>query len=145
MSLPDSLQQKLQDERKSLNIRMDAFFPCQTKVMSTPEVVYWIAPARLLSDQLVNIFIQEIAPLFPILHRPMFLSLYEKYVACPRAISDETSLAQLNLVFSIAAQSSNVWSLFCDSEILTDQKNRRRTQSTLAYSNPSGNLHSSRL
>lgn len=107
-SLPDLFQRKLQDGRESLNIPTDAFFPCQEKVMPTPEVVYWNAPARLLSDQLVNIFLQEIAPLFPIIHRPIFLSLYEKYVACPQAITDETSLAQLNLVFAIAARSSNV-------------------------------------
>jgi hypothetical protein len=71
-------------------------------------MVSWTAPARLVSDQLINIYFQEWAPLFPILHKPTFLKLYEDYVACPEAMEDKPSLAQLNLVFSIAAHSSNV-------------------------------------
>jgi len=67
--------------------------------------VVFKAPPRLVSDQLVNIFFQEWAPLFPVLHRPTFLSLYEKYVADPDAVTDKTAIAQLNLVFGIAALS----------------------------------------
>jgi hypothetical protein len=36
------------------------------------------------------------------------LSLYEEFTACPEALEDKAQLAQLNLVFSIAAQSSDV-------------------------------------
>ncbi|KAK0951547.1 DNA-binding transcription factor cat8 [Friedmanniomyces endolithicus] len=68
--------------------------------------VVWKAPPRLVSDQLVNIFFQEWAPLFPVLHRPTFLDLYEKYVADPEAVTDKTAVAQLNLVFGIATLSS---------------------------------------
>jgi hypothetical protein len=57
---------------------------------------------------MINIFFQEWAPLFPILHRPTFLSLYEQYVATPEIMSDQKSIAQLNLVFGIAALSSDV-------------------------------------
>lgn len=57
---------------------------------------------------MINIFFQEWAPLFPILHRPTFLSLYEQYVASPDTMSDKKSIAQLNLVFGIAALSSDV-------------------------------------
>ncbi|KAK3070287.1 DNA-binding transcription factor cat8 [Teratosphaeriaceae sp. CCFEE 6253] len=71
-----------------------------------PSPVVWKAPPRLVSDQLVNIFFQEWAPLFPVLHRPTFLALYEKYVADPEAVTDRTATAQLNLVFGIAALSS---------------------------------------
>ncbi|KAI7139139.1 hypothetical protein KC324_g16485, partial [Hortaea werneckii] len=73
----------------------------------TPESpVVYKAPPRLVSDQLVNIFFQEWAPLFPVLHRPAFLALYEKYVAYSEAVSDGTAIAQLNLVFGIAALSN---------------------------------------
>jgi hypothetical protein len=68
--------------------------------------VVWKAPPRLISDQLVNIFFQEWAPLFPVLHRPTFLTLYEKYVANSEAVTDITAIAQLNLVFGIAALSN---------------------------------------
>ena len=63
------------------------------------------APSRMVSDQLVNIFFQEWAPLFPILHRPTFLTLYERYTADPDSVSDKAEIAQLNLVFGIAAVS----------------------------------------
>ena len=65
-------------------------------------------PPRLLSDQLINIFFQEWAPLFPVLHRPTFLKLYADYVSQPEALNDGHSLAQLHLVFGIAALSSEV-------------------------------------
>jgi len=67
--------------------------------------VVWRAPPRLVSDQLINIFFQEWAPLFPVLHRPTFLTLYEKYVADADSVTDKNAVAQLNLVFGIAALS----------------------------------------
>jgi hypothetical protein len=57
---------------------------------------------------MINIFFQEWAPLFPVLHRPTFLALYEQYVAGPDTLSDKKSIAKLNLVFGIAALSSDV-------------------------------------
>jgi hypothetical protein len=57
---------------------------------------------------MINIFFQEWAPLFPVLHRPTFLSLYEQYVASPETMVDKKSIAKLNLVFGIAALSSDV-------------------------------------
>ena len=70
------------------------------------ETVIWKPPPRLTSDKLINVFFQEWAPLFPILHRPSFLGLYEKYVTDPNSVTDRAELAQLNLVFGIAALSS---------------------------------------
>lgn len=78
----------------------------------TPEVsrpsspVTFKAPPRLVSDQLVNVFFQEWAPLFPVLHRPTFLTLYSRYVAEPESVVDKAELAHLNLVFGIASLSS---------------------------------------
>lgn len=75
---------------------------------SIKESKLWRPPPRLMSDQLVNIYFQEWAPLFPILHRPSFLELYERYTSDPASVTDKCSLAQLSLVFGIAAASSEV-------------------------------------
>jgi len=75
---------------------------------------------------MINIFFQEWAPLFPVLHRPAFLTLYEQYVASPDAMSDKKSIAQLNLVFGIAALSSDVCITYthCLKSVLTSLKPR---------------------
>ena len=65
-------------------------------------------PPRLLSDQMINVFFQEWAPLFPVLHRPTFLKLYAEFVADPDSIRDQQAIAQLYLVFGIAALSNEV-------------------------------------
>lgn len=64
-------------------------------------------PPRLFSDRCVNVFFQEWAPLFPVLHRPTFLHQYEQYVSKPEVMSDNHQLAQLHLVFAIAGLSSS--------------------------------------
>ena len=66
---------------------------------------------------MVNIFFQEWAPLFPVLHRPTFLKLYEDYTANPDSIDDKHSIAQLNLVFGIAALSAEVSLIPCSASI----------------------------
>jgi hypothetical protein len=74
---------------------------------------------------MINIFFQEWAPLFPVLHRPTFLSLYEQYVAGSETIDDKKSIAQLNLVFGIAALSSDVrTSPLCDKSLANRLKTR---------------------
>ncbi|KAJ5975673.1 hypothetical protein N7481_009380 [Penicillium waksmanii] len=65
-------------------------------------------PPRLLSDQLINIFFQEWAPLYPVVHRPTILKAYEQYLNKPDSLKqDLPGLAQLNLIFGIANLSSN--------------------------------------
>lgn len=99
--------------------------------------VVWKAPPRLVSDQLVNIFFQEWAPLFPVLHRPTFLTLYEKYVADAEAVTDKTAVAQLNLVFGIAAlsngtrQSEDLESFECQWQAAIDAILNENTMGTL--------------
>jgi hypothetical protein len=78
--------------------------PESTSAASSP--MAFKAPPRLVSDQLINIYFQEWAPLYPVLHRPTFLTLYGRYVADCDSITDRAELAQLNLVFGIAALSS---------------------------------------
>lgn len=66
-------------------------------------------PPRLQSDQYINIFFQEWAPLLPILRRPSILKFYEQYLADPEAgkwHENKQAVAQLYLIFDIAAVSS---------------------------------------
>src|SRR4051812_10799480 len=70
------------------------------------------APPRMISDLLINGFFQEYHPLFPVLHRPTFLGLYENLVnqeSCsPKFPRDNHELAQLYLVFAIASSQTEV-------------------------------------
>ncbi|KAJ5091490.1 hypothetical protein NUU61_006360 [Penicillium alfredii] len=64
-------------------------------------------PPRLVSDQLINIFFQEWAPLYPVVHRPTILKVYEQYLNSNESLQrDSLAMTQLNLVFGIAALSS---------------------------------------
>ncbi len=94
--------------RLSSDFDSDVFFGTEGKTSAPKCNVFFKVPPRLVSDQMVNIFFQEWAPLFPVLHRPTFLSLYEQYVASPEAVINKKSIAKLNLVFGIAALSCEV-------------------------------------
>lgn len=62
-----------------------------------------------MSDQLINIFFQEWAPLYPVVHRPTILKAYEQYLNNTETLKNDVhAMAQLNLIFAIAALSSNV-------------------------------------
>ncbi|KAF7115888.1 hypothetical protein CNMCM5793_003631 [Aspergillus hiratsukae] len=62
---------------------------------------------RLVSDQLINIFFQEWAPLYPVVHRPTILKAYEKYTSNSESLQGSThDMVQLNLIFGIAALAS---------------------------------------
>ena len=110
LTCPDAFKLKVQETGKPCaSFNTDAFFSTapnnHTDEASDPQPA---APPRLISDQLVNIFFQEWAALFPALHRPAFLTLYEQFVADPEGFQDANSIAQLYLVFGIAALSSDV-------------------------------------
>ncbi|TRX95275.1 hypothetical protein FHL15_003967 [Xylaria flabelliformis] len=64
-------------------------------------------PPRLFSDRCVNVYFQEWAPLFPVLHKPTFLHLYEDFASDSDKVKNNYKLAQLYLVFAIAALSSD--------------------------------------
>jgi Fungal specific transcription factor domain len=110
--LPDAFARKVNESRGPYpEIRREAFSPQDGSVpgslrsLSTPSET----PPRLLSDQYINIFFQEWAPLLPILHHPTFLRVYEQYVAASDAEkwnTDKQAVAQLFLIFDIAALSS---------------------------------------
>lgn len=64
---------------------------------------------RLVTDQLINIFFQEWAPLYPVVHRPTILKAYEQYVSSSEALQgNKVDMTQLNLIFGIAALASTV-------------------------------------
>ncbi|KAL4949980.1 fungal-specific transcription factor domain-containing protein [Aspergillus filifer] len=59
---------------------------------------------RLVSDQLINIFFQEWAPLYPVVHRPTILKAYEQYLSNSESFQgNKHEVAQLNLIFAVAA------------------------------------------
>lgn len=76
--------------------------PLVAKMSEQPSRV----PPRLFSDRCVNVFFQEWAPLFPVLHKPTFLRIYEEFVNDPERVKCNYKLAQLYLVFSLAGLSS---------------------------------------
>jgi hypothetical protein len=103
----EAFKQKVQEKgRSTADITTTRLLERTLNKHITPDdtggAVTWKAPPRLLSDQLINVYFQEWAPLFPILHRPTFLTLYEKYVADFDSVTDKAEIAQLNLVFGIA-------------------------------------------
>ncbi|KAL4934150.1 C6 transcription factor FacB/Cat8 [Aspergillus undulatus] len=64
---------------------------------------------RLVSDQLINIFFQEWAPLYPVVHRPSILKAYEKYLSNSESFQgNKHEVAQLNLIFAVAALSAGL-------------------------------------
>ncbi|KAF2015057.1 transcriptional activator protein-like protein acu-15 [Aaosphaeria arxii CBS 175.79] len=110
-TLVEAFKQRAQETGRSCSdVNSGVFFGAGSKssvTQSPKRAISYKAPPRLVSDQMVNIFFQEWAPVFPVLHRPTFLTLYEEYVASPDSLTDKKSIAQLNLVFGIAALSSD--------------------------------------
>lgn len=113
---PDILKRNLRESgRLKHDFETGAFFVNKTSghIRSSNQFSI-IAPSRLSSDHLVTSFFQEYHPLFPILHRPSFLKLYEKLISCsetatePSHILPNHALAELYLVFAIAARNSEV-------------------------------------
>jgi hypothetical protein len=102
----------MQESGKSLaGLNPENFLNVQSKTVPSPpdqSLKTSTAPPRMFSDRCVNIYFQEWAPLFPVIHKPHFLRLYEEYMSTPIKITDPHKLAQLHLVFSIAGLSSDI-------------------------------------
>ncbi|KAM0295574.1 hypothetical protein ACHAO9_000655 [Fusarium lateritium] len=106
----DTLKRKIQETGKpSTDFNPEAFLHIQGCKSLGPKSSEQSlrAPPRLFSDRCVNVYFQEWAPLFPILHKPTFLHVYEEFVADPEKIKSNHKLAQLYLVFNIAGLSSD--------------------------------------
>lgn len=109
----DALEIKVRESGKIVpNLKAEKFFMATKTPTTSREISLSTTatktPPRLESDQLVHMFFQEWAPLFPILHRPTFLKLYADYLARPDGVAGQQSIAQIHLVFSIAAVSAEV-------------------------------------
>ena len=85
-----------------------------------------MTPPCTVSDQLINHFFQEWATLYPVVHRPTILKAYQQYLDNTDPLKvDVHVMAQLNLIFGIAALSSNVHPRFphnSSSDMLTSQQ-----------------------
>ncbi|AEO56059.1 hypothetical protein MYCTH_2300537 [Thermothelomyces thermophilus ATCC 42464] len=105
----ESLKRKMQENGKSCSdFNPEAFLHIQGcyPLTAKPPSQTMRIPPRLFSDRCVNVYFQEWAPLFPVLHKPTFLRVYEEFVADPEKIRNNHKLTQLYLVFGIAALSS---------------------------------------
>ena len=97
---------KLQEDRKrAVNFDTDDLF--KPKELPPRQLDMLQSPPRVVSDQLINIFFQEWAPMFPLLHRPSFLRTYQEYLVNPR-LETPHAHAQMHLVFCIATLASSV-------------------------------------
>ncbi|KAI1467951.1 fungal-specific transcription factor domain-containing protein [Daldinia caldariorum] len=106
----ESFKRKLQENGKPCSdFNPEAFLHIQGcyDLLAKPLSQSMRVPPRLFSDRCVNVYFQEWAPLFPVLHKPTFLRLYEEFVADSEKIKTNHKIAQLYLVFSIAALSSD--------------------------------------
>ena len=108
----DAFKRRIQESGKSLTgFSTDTFLNIQNDLSSFALVSApkdSTTPPRMFSDRCVNVYFQEWAPLFPVLHKPTFLHLYEEYMATPDDMKDNHKLAQLHLVFGIAGLSADL-------------------------------------
>ncbi|KAL6715565.1 DNA-binding transcription factor cat8 [Lecanora helva] len=107
----DTFKAKVQEIGKSCNdFNPEAFFAVKkSQTLSDQKITAFAAsklPPRLVADQLINIYFQEWAPLFPVVHRPTVLKVYTEYMSNPHTIQDMHAVAQLHLIFSIASISA---------------------------------------
>ncbi|KAH8698544.1 fungal-specific transcription factor domain-containing protein [Talaromyces proteolyticus] len=100
----NSFKAKLSENGSSVSTKALTAFPA--KIYHSPNQTSGLPP-RLESDQLIGIYFQEWAPLYPVVHRPAILKAYDIYVTKPKSLQSQPHVVtQLNLIFAIAAVSS---------------------------------------
>lgn len=107
----EGFKRKIQENGKSCSdFNPEAFLHIQGcyPLAAKPQSSSMRVPPRLFSDRCVNIYFQEWAPLFPVIHKPTFLRIYEEFVADAEKVKSNHKIAQLYLVFSISALSSEL-------------------------------------
>ncbi|KAK7989355.1 hypothetical protein PG989_009670 [Apiospora arundinis] len=108
-SFIETFKRRLQENGKSCSdFNPEAFLHIQgcTPLTTTEPASALRIPPRLFTDRCVNVYFQEWAPLFPVLHKPTFLRLYEDFSADAEKVKSNYKTAQLYLVFGIASLSS---------------------------------------
>ncbi|RJE19800.1 transcriptional activator protein acu-15 [Aspergillus sclerotialis] len=105
----DVFKSKLAEGGLSTNVPTQALTqPPPTVSLARPNQPVKVPP-RLVSDQLINIFFQEWAPLYPVVHRPTVLKAYEQFLSNLESFQGNAhDMAQLNLIFGIAGLASKV-------------------------------------
>ncbi|ROT35503.1 transcriptional activator protein acu-15 [Sodiomyces alkalinus F11] len=109
-SFIEAFKRRLQESGKTCSdFNAEAFLHIQGCPPLTQDAVRdtMRVPPRLFSDRCVNVYFQEWAPLFPVLHKPTFLRIYEDFVSDPEKIKSNHKVAQIYLVFAIATLSSS--------------------------------------
>ena len=113
LTVEGALKQKIQESGNSYStFDAEAFLNLQDNSsddQQSDSSQHPFTPPRYFSDNCVRIFYQEWAPLFPVLNMVSFLHLYAEYVMDPEKITNNHNLAQLHLVFAIAAFSSKAF------------------------------------
>ncbi|MDI1488553.1 MAG: DNA-binding transcription factor cat8 [Ramalina farinacea] len=115
----DAFKKKLESTgQQRSNLKIDVFFPDSADdINNSASLTYdasWALkiPSRMASDQMINIFLQEWSPLFPILNRQETLKEYTEFVADPEGLDDNHTIAKLYLIFcigAISAEASQQW------------------------------------
>lgn len=106
----ETFKRKMQESGKSCSdFHSEAFLHIQGcyPLVENAALLPLRVPPRLFTDRCVNVYFQEWSPLFPILHRPAFLRIYDDFVSDPDKVKNHHKLAQLYLVFAVAALSSD--------------------------------------
>ena len=113
LTVTDAFKAKIKETGKQVpNFKTEVFF--QQEKQDDPTLradalsLSSKMPSRMASDQMINIFFQEWASLFPVLHRPTILEIYSEFVADPKDVKDQHAIAQLYLIYGIAALSAEV-------------------------------------
>ncbi|KAG6016205.1 hypothetical protein E4U43_004057 [Claviceps pusilla] len=104
-----SFKRKLQEMSQSFtDFNPEAFLHVQgcAPLNSGESVTASRPPPRIFSDRCVNVYFQEFAPLFPVLHKPSFLRIYDAFGSDPEKVKCRHELAQLYLIFAIAGIAS---------------------------------------
>ncbi|KAG5983544.1 hypothetical protein E4U55_007879 [Claviceps digitariae] len=105
-----SFKRKLQEMGQSFtDFNPEAFLHVQgcAPLTSAEPATASSPPPRIFSDRCVNVYFQEMAPLFPVLHKPSFLRIYEEFVLDPEKVKCRHKISQLYLIFAIAGISSD--------------------------------------
>ena len=97
----------------SSNLEVDSLLlneSTQSQSSTSSQPLHQIPPC-LTSDYYVNVFFRDWAPLFRVLDRSKFFTIYADFVADFERISSKHHIAQIYLVYSIAGLSSGCASL----------------------------------
>ncbi|KAI9802982.1 MAG: hypothetical protein M1825_002215 [Sarcosagium campestre] len=106
--LVEIFQRKVRESGKQCpDVKPESFYASLPRLATlsseTPRAMR--VPPRLVADHLINVYFQEWALLFPIVHRPSVIKLYESFMSDPDSIGIQHQTL-LQLMFAVAAVSN---------------------------------------